>query len=88
MYKYFDILVGVTQMRQAFATDPIMMSKMAQVFDGQCDIDGASTSFLVSSRNTGGGAPTPLDLRRGVKKYPTSVPLGVGSKLATSAILC
>eukprot|EP00729_Bicosta_minor_P003281 gene3281-202_t len=29
MYKYFDILVGVTQMRQAFATDPIMMSKMA-----------------------------------------------------------
>ena len=37
MYKYFDILVGVTQMRQAFAIDPIMMSKMAQVFEGRLD---------------------------------------------------
>jgi hypothetical protein len=37
MYKYFDILIGVANVRQAFGTDPIMISKMQQVYEGSLD---------------------------------------------------
>jgi hypothetical protein len=37
MYKYLDILIGVAHVRQAFGTDPIMIKKMANVFDGTID---------------------------------------------------
>ena len=36
-YKYFDVLCGVTHARQAFAADPIMMGKMAAVYDGRLE---------------------------------------------------
>ena len=37
MYKYFDILIGVANVRQAFGTDPIMILKMQQVYEGSLD---------------------------------------------------
>lgn len=37
MYKYFDVLCGVTQARRAYEVDPIVMSKMAAVFEGRMD---------------------------------------------------
>jgi hypothetical protein len=37
MYKYFDILIGVADARQAFDLDPIMLKKMVGVFDGSVD---------------------------------------------------
>jgi len=37
MYKWFDILCGVTQQRKAFAADPITLDKMAAVFTGKVD---------------------------------------------------
>lgn len=37
MYKYFDILIGVAGVRQAFGYDPIMIQKMQSVFTGRMD---------------------------------------------------
>lgn len=37
MYKYFDILIGVSSVRQAYAADPIMISKMQKVYEGKAD---------------------------------------------------
>ncbi|GKY95920.1 hypothetical protein MPSEU_000552600 [Mayamaea pseudoterrestris] len=37
MYKWFDLFCGVTQARQAYAADPISLSKMAAVFEGRMD---------------------------------------------------
>lgn len=37
MYKYFDILIGVADVRNAFNNDPIMIQKMQSVFTGKSD---------------------------------------------------
>lgn len=37
MFKYFDILIGVAQARDAFSLDVIMRNKMNQVFQGSVD---------------------------------------------------
>jgi hypothetical protein len=37
MYKYFDILIGVADVRNAFGNDPIMIKKMQDVFAGKID---------------------------------------------------
>ena len=37
MFKWFDLFCGVTQARQAYKADPIVLSKMAGVFDGRLD---------------------------------------------------
>ena len=37
MYKYFDILIGVSDVRNAFGNDPIMIKKMQNVFLGLSD---------------------------------------------------
>jgi len=37
MYKYFDILIGVAHVRNAFGNDPIMIQKMKNVFAGKMD---------------------------------------------------
>lgn len=36
-YKFFDVLIGVANVRQAFGTDPIMISKMQKVYEGTMD---------------------------------------------------
>jgi hypothetical protein len=37
MYKWFDLFCGVTQARQAYVADPIVLTKMDAVFDGRMD---------------------------------------------------
>jgi hypothetical protein len=37
MFKWFDIWCGVTQARQAYAVDPIILTKMNAVFNGRMD---------------------------------------------------
>lgn len=58
MYKYFDLLIGVANVRQAFGTDPIMITKMSKVFEGKLDpgdlgtnpIDGMQRAFDLFTR--------------------------------------
>lgn len=58
MFKWFDMFCGVTQARQAYSTDPIALTKMADVFDGKLDsgelgdnpIDSMQRSFDLFTR--------------------------------------
>lgn len=47
MYKYFDILIGVAQVRQAFGTDPMMISKMQKVSSRTAHRHIVKISFLL-----------------------------------------
>jgi len=48
MFKFFDVLIGVSQLRGAFNADPIMISRMAQVFDKQLDSGELGTNPIDS----------------------------------------